>query len=405
MVELAKRMETMKRSADVIRKVFSSMTDPRMISFGGGAPAKEALPVEIVRDICNDLMVRGGLGEEALQYSDPQGIFELREVICRELLEPKGVAAQPSQVLVTTGGLETMNLICQIYINPGDVILVESPTFVHCVEIFEMFEAKCVAVETDDDGMVIDDVINKINAYHPKMIYVVPTFQNPTGKTLPADRREKLAQLASANDLIILEDDPYRDIRYSGQELPPIKSFDTTGHTILAGSFSKIFSPGCRLGYVVATEAVTKLFYQVQTATISHTSTLTQMICAQFFKRGYYPAHHESICSLYKERRDILIDCIDRYFPEGTKHTFPDGGLFVWVEVPDVIDTTDLLPEANRRLVSYVPGEGFYSEGGGKGRHAMRVSFSGVTPRNICKGMKILGELLQEKVKEAQSIH
>lgn len=398
MTAYAERIETMKGSATVIRKLFNAMTDPETISFGGGAPAKEALPVDIVREITNEVMRVDSRGVTALQYGDPLGLKDLREVVCDYLLKPKGVECEPDQVLITTGGLETMNLICQIFINPGDVILVESPTFVHCVEIFEMFQAKCVAVETDDQGMVIADVEKKIQELHPKMIYVVPTFQNPTGKTLPTDRRQALAELGSKYDVIVLEDDPYRDIRYSGVDLPPIKTFDKTGHTVLANSFSKIFSPGSRLGYVLATKELIDLFYQIQTATVSVTSTLSQVICAEFFKRGYYPDHHKMICDLYRVRRDTMMDCFDRYFPASVKHTFPDGGMFTWVTCPECVNTTELLQEAAEHKVAYVAGEGFYTEGGGKGSNCMRMSFTGVTPENIEVGMERLGKLVASKL-------
>jgi len=397
MPEFAQRMGTMAKSAAVIRNLFSSMTDPSVISFGGGAPAKEALPIDALREICSDVMTADKLGPTMLQYGDPQGYRPLREAVCKYLLEPKNIVCNPEQLLITTGGLETMNLICQMYINPGDVILVESPTFVHCVEIFEMFQARCVSVVCDENGMVMDDVERKIREYHPKMIYVVPTFQNPTGKTLPEERRKKLAELGSEYDLIVLEDDPYRDIRYSGKELPPIKTFDQTGNTVLANSFSKIFSPGARLGYVLATPEMTRLFYQIQTATISHTSMLPQVLCAEFFNRGYYPDHLKKTCAIHRERRDKMMECLDKYFPAGTRHTFPDGGLFTWVELPGKIDTQALLPKALERKVAYIAGAGFYTDPG-MGANTMRMSFSAVSPERIELGMQRLGELLQEEM-------
>lgn len=332
----------------------------------------------------------------ALQYGDPHGLYDLRKVVCDQLMAPKGVKCSPEEVLITTGGLETMNLVCQIFIDPGDVILVESPTFVHAVEIFEMFQAKCIGVDTDEHGMIIEDVERKIQKYHPKMVYVVPTFQNPTGKTLPTVRRKKLAELGSKYDVIILEDDPYRDIRYSGVDLPPVKTFDQTGHTILANSFSKIFSPGVRLGYVVTTKKLIDLFYQVQTATISHTSMLPQVLCAEFFKRGYFPDHLKKICSMYRERRDTMMECFDRFFPKEVQHTFPDGGMFTWVTCPDSINTTEMLAEAQKRHVAYVAGEGFYTEGHGRGIHSMRMSFVSNPPEKIEEGMRRLGSLIDE---------
>jgi len=402
MSEFAQRMATMEKSAKVIRNLFGAMNDPEIISFGGGAPAKEALPIDIVRKITNEVMRMDKRGVEALQYGPVMGLTDLREVVVKDLLAPKGIKGSVDNVLITSGGLEAMNLLCQLYIEPGDVILVESPTFVQSVEIFEMFQAKCVAVNMDDNGMVPEDLEAKINKYKPKMVYVIPTFQNPTGRTLSLDRRQKIAELGSKYDVIILEDDPYRDIRYSGSDLLPIKTFDKTGNVVLANSFSKIFSPGSRLGYILANDYITAKLFDAKTATNSHTSMLPQVICAEFFKRGYYPAHHKMICDLYRERRDVMIECIDKFFPEGTRRTIPDGGLFTWAELPGDINTTELLIEATSNpqvKVAYVAGEGFFTEGGGMGNNCMRVSFGGVAPEKIRIGIKKLGDLICSKLK------
>lgn len=398
MPEFAQRMQDMEKTAVIIRKLFNAMSDPETISFGGGAPAHEGLPIEQVQEICPEVIARDKRGVEALQYGTVLGVKDLREAVVNQLLKPKGVNADIDEILIVNGGLETMNLLCQVYINPGDVILVESPTFVHCVEIFEMFQAKCIAVECDEFGMVPEDVEKKIKEYHPKFVYVIPTFQNPTGKTLPADRRERLAQLGSRYDVIILEDDPYQELRYSGEPLPPIKSFDKTGHTIYANSFSKIFSPGSRLGFVHATKEIIMKLFDAKTATNSHTSSLAQVVCAEFFNRGYFAEHLKEVCAIHKERRDVMMSCIDRYFPEGTKKVFPDGGLFTWVELPGGLDTEELLKEANEQNVHYIAGAGFFVEGGGKGSNCMRISFGNVTPEKIEIGMKRLGELFCSKL-------
>jgi len=401
MSKFAQRMTTMEKSATVIKKLFEAMNDPKIISFGGGAPAKEALPVDIVREITNDIMRIDKRGVEALQYGGVMGVPDLREVIVNDLLAPKGVKGNVDNIFIINGGLEAMNLLCQLYIDPGDVILVESPTFIHSVEIFEMFQARCIAVDMDDKGMVTEDLEAKIIKYKPKMVYVIPTFQNPSGRTLSLDRRQKVAELGSKYDVIILEDDPYRDIRYSGSDLLPIKAFDETGHTILANSFSKIFSPGSRLGYILANDEVTAKLFNAKTATNSHTSMLPQIICAEFFKRGYYPAHHKMICDLYRERRDIMIECIDKFFPKGTKRTFPDGGLFTWAELPGGINTTELLVEASTNpdvKVAYVAGEAFFTEGGGMGNNCMRISFGSVAPEKIRIGTERLGNLICSKL-------
>lgn len=399
MPKFAKRMDDMAEAAGVIRSLFGSMTDPEIISFGGGAPAAEALPIEIVKEITQDIMTRESRGVEALQYGAVMGAMDLREVIVDQLLKPKGVDASVEEIMIITGGIESINLLSQLYLEPGDIVLVESPTFVQAVEIFRMFQAECIGVEMDENGMVPEDLEAKIKRYNPKMIYVIPTFQNPTGITLSMERRKKIAELGSQYDVIILEDDPYRDIRYSGEELKPIKSFDKTGHTVLANSFSKIFSPGSRLGYIQADRRIMDKLYDAKTATNSHTSMLPQIICAEFFKRGYYENHHKMICDLYRERRDTMLRCIDTYLPEGTQRVFPDGGLFSWVELPFEIDTTQLLEESvDRFKVAFVAGEGFFVENKAKGKRCMRLSFGSVPSEKIEEGMKRLGKLIAEKI-------
>jgi 2-aminoadipate transaminase len=401
MPHFAERMKTMEKSARIIRNLFGAMGDPGLISFSGGAPAKEALPIDIVREIAEDVLRSEKRGVEALQYGSVQGLPDLREVVVRELLAPKGIDAKAENILITSGGLEGINLLCQLFIDPGDVILVESPTFVHCVEIFEMFQAKCISVAMDENGMIPEDLEEKIRRYDPKVVYVIPTFHNPTGRTLSLERRKKIAEMGSRYDVVILEDDPYRDIRYSGEDLKPIKAFDETGNTVLANSFSKIFSPGSRLGYVLASDPVIEKLLDAKSATNSHTSMLPQVICAEFFKRGHYPAHHRMICDLYRTRRDAMLESIDLFFPAGTKRTFPDGGLFTWVELPGRIDTTELLADATSNpdvKVAYVAGEGFFIEGGGMGKNCMRLSFGAVPPEKIRIGAERLGKFLRSRV-------
>ena len=397
MVPFAKRMDYMAGSAEVIKNLFKAMGDPETISFGGGAPARETLPAKQLAQICSELFSSEEYGARMLQYGHPEGEKELREVVAEYLLRPKGVMAQPDEIMIVNGGLETMNLLCQVFIDPGDVILVEEPTFVHCVEIFEMFEARCIAVRTDDDGIDPEDVELKIKQYNPKFVYVIPTFQNPSGRTLTLERRKKLAELGTKYDVIILEDDPYRDIRFEGEALPPIKSFDSSGNTVLANSFSKIFSAGARLGYVHAAPEILEKMYNAKTATNSQTNTTLQLICAEFFRRGLFEEHLQKTRELYLERRDVMLQCIDRFFPEGTKRTTPQGGLFTWVELPEGYDTTELLKKAADYKVAFVAGEAFFTDKGGKGKNCMRLSFGNVPPEKIRTGMERLGRLINEQ--------
>lgn len=396
MSKYARRMSTMAASAEVVKGLFNVPNDPEIISLGLGAPAREALPVDILREISADILRTDSRGVEALQYGATPGVRDLQEVIVEHLLEPKGVKTSPDRIVVTVGGMETLTLTCELFIDPGDIILVEKPTFVQAIETFEMFEARCIGVEMDDGGIDPDDLVDKIVRYKPKMIYVIPTFQNPSGRTLSLERRKRLAEIAAEYDVLILEDDPYRDIRFSGEDLPPIKAFDTTGHVILGNSFSKIFSAGSRLGYMVANSGeMMEALKNAKSALNSHTSSLNQILCAEFFKRGYFPAHHDMICRLYRERRDVMMECLKKYFPAETRFTYPDGGLFTWAQLPGGLNTTLLRDEAITRpgvKVAYVAGEKFFpADGSEPVTNCMRLSFGSVPPDKIREAVERLG--------------
>ena len=398
MTKFAERMAYMQETSDVIRYLFESMTDPETISFGGGAPAKEALPVEIVHKMASQVLTRDQRGGQALQYGNPMGIPDLRQAVIDRLLGPKGFKAGLENVIIVGGGIESLYLTCQLYLEPGDVILVESPTFVHAVQTFKMFQARCIACETDDDGLVLEDVEAKIKQYAPKMAYVIPTFQNPSGRTFSLERRQALAELGSQHDIVILEDDPYCELRYSGKALPPIKYFDESGNTVYVNSFSKIFSPGSRLGYVFADEAIIRKAYEAKVATNSHTNVVTQILCAEFFNQGYFEPHLKRFCDIHRERRDVMMDCIKTMLPAEVKYVYPEGGLFTWVELPEGIDTTAMLNEAIAQKVAYMPGREFFVEDHPSRDHSMRISFGGVGPERIRVGMERLAKVIKAKL-------
>jgi 2-aminoadipate transaminase len=402
MAKFARRVAFMQDTADVVRYLFESMTDPATISFGGGAPAREALPVEIVHEIASDVLTREKRGVQALQYGNPMGLPDLRQAVIDRLLAPRGLNARLENIIIVAGGIESLNLACQLYLEPGDVVLVESPTFVHAVQVFQMFEASCIACETDDHGLVIEAVEARIKEYHPKMVYVIPTFQNPSGRTLCLERRKALAALGSRYDVVILEDDPYCEMRYDGEAIPPVKSFDQTGNTVHVNSFSKIFSPGSRLGYVFADEAIIRRLYEAKVATNSHTNMVTQILCAEFFNRGLFEPHLKRICEIHRERRDVMLDCIRTMLPDDTRYVHPDGGLFTWVELPEQIDTTAMLGEAVAQKVAYMPGKEFFVQGQPIRRNCMRVSFGAVTPENIRIGMERLAAVVDSSFKAVQ---
>jgi len=401
MTAFAKRIFDMEGEVKKLMALTDGLISPTIISFGGGAPAKEAYPFEQIREICNDIFRPDARGYSTVAYGSQIGNLELREAVRDYLLKPRGLDAKVENIMITAGGIQPLNFMCALYLDPGDTILVETPTFVHADMIFKMFQANIVPCAMDDNGLVMEDVEEKIKKYNPKFIYTIPTFHNPTGVTLSQDRREKLAQLANQYDVMVLEDDPYREIRYSGEELIPIKTFDQKDNVIFSGSFSKIFSPGSRLGFLVASDEQIKKFCNIKLGTDTCTNTMTQAIAAEFFKRGYYPQHLENLKALYRSRRDAMVKALDAYFPAGTKHTYPDGGYYIWAELPEGLDATALAREIGEKLnICYGNGTIFYSEGNpeGAGKQCMRLNFSGQTEESIENNFKLLGDFFKEKL-------
>lgn len=401
MTQYAKRISVMEEENRKLASLAGSLTATDVVSFGAGAPAVEAYPFDILREISQEVFQNTPLGIEAVKYGSTYGTDAMRAVVKDLLLAPAGLHVEKENIMITAGGIEPMNFLCQLFINPGDVILVEAPTFVHATTIFKMFEAQIVSCSMDDNGLVIEEVEEKIKKYKPKMVYTVPTFHNPTGITLNLERRKALAELGSKYDVIILEDDPYREIRYSGEALPYIKSFDKDGHTVLANSFSKIFSPGARLGYVVADKEIIKQLDAIKLGTDTCTNGFAQAICSEFFRQGYYPQHLENLRNLYRSRRDVMLESLDKYFPAGTKHTMPDGGYYVWVELPEPLDALALSGEIREALhICYGIGAAFFSEGTkeGQGNRFMRLNFTGLDEKTIQDKLKELGEYFQSKM-------
>jgi len=388
----------MRDAADVVRVLFESVTDPGTITFGAGAPAKEALPVDEVAEISRDILSREGKGYQMLQYGNPMGLPALRQVVVDHLLNPRGLKAEYENIIISGGGMESLSMACHLYLDPGDVVLIESPTFVQTIETFQIFQARCLAVETDDGGFVIEALEDNIKKHRPKIIYVIPTFQNPSGRTTSLERRRAISELASRYDVMVLEDDPYCELRYNGQALPSIKSFDQTGHVIYANSFSKIFSPGCRLGYVYAEKEIVDRMYDVKTAVNSMTNVFTQVICAEFFNRGLYPDHLKRICGIHRERRDALMNSLKLHMPADVKWVYPDGGLFSWLQLPEGLSSTRLLPEIMAAGVTYLPGKQFFAEGQPILDNCMRLSFGQIPPETIDQGVKIMAQVIKSKL-------
>ncbi|HWK22086.1 MAG TPA: PLP-dependent aminotransferase family protein [Ureibacillus sp.] len=396
MYKFAKRMGEVSSSA--VREIFKAMADPEMISFGGGSPANESFPIPEIKEITDEILSKKG--PQILQYGITEGWAPLKEAYLKHIAHPKGIKGAPENVIITTGASQGIHLLADAFLDPGDVVLVESPTFLGVFSTFNKYFVKCIPVAMDEHGLIMEDLEAKIKEHNPKMLYTIPTFQNPTGRTLPLDRRQKVAELASQYNMIVLEDDPYCDLRYKGEALPAIKTFDETGHVVLLNSFAKIISPGLRVGTVLAEVDIIKTLTVAKQGADTHTANLTQAICAEFLERGLLPDHLKKINAMYAEKLDAMISSIEKYFPKGTKYTTPEGGLFIWVELPGNPDVLALFEQATSEIkVAFVPGIHF-CKNPDDGIHHLRLNFSSSTPEKIEEGIKKLGELFTRDLEE-----
>ena len=388
--QFASRYEGVTGSA--IRAIFSLLKDPQIISFAGGNPSPLTFPSAELAKIAEELVARRGAS--VLQYGGTDGTAELKDVVA-ELLRAEGFAPKPEELIILSGSSQGIDLMAKAMINPGDVALVESPTFLGAIQTFRLMEAEIVEVEMDEHGIIMDDLKAKLAQYAPKFLYTIPTFQNPSGRTLPAARREQMVSLCRAAGTLILEDDPYGALRYAGDPQPSIKSFDTDGIVVKLMSFSKTISPGLRVGAAYGHADIIKKFNLGKQGQDVHTSNLNQDMVAEYIRRGLFPGHVRENCALYTGKLDLMYDLAKAHFPEGTRLVKPQGGMFLWAELPAGLDATALFEEAVARKVAYVPGTHFYAGGG---RHnTMRLNFTMVDNARIEQGMEILGKLLCEK--------
>ncbi len=388
-VRFAHRFDNVSGSA--IREIFKIIAQPGMISFAGGNPSLNALPDRLVSDLAVDVLAQNG--KAILQYGATEGyapFLESLHAYVADMLKCKIPA-----VLPVTGSTQAMDLLCKAMIDPGDTILVENPSFLGNLQCMKLYQANLVPVESDGDGLLPDDLEAKIRQYHPKMLYTIPTFQNPTGKTLPEDRRKRIAELANEYHMVVAEDDPYRDLRYTGTPLPSIKSFDTDGWVVFLGSFSKIISPGLRVGFMAGDPSIIRKCTVGKQSTDVHTANLNQAVVDQFIRRGLLPGHIASICAEYGKKMKLMLDQLSA-FPGGVSYTKPEGGLFIWAELPENISALDMLTKAIDKKVAFVPGTHFCVGGGHE--NTIRLNFSNSTEDQIITGMGILKDLIAETI-------
>jgi 2-aminoadipate transaminase len=385
----AYRTTAVKSSA--IRELLKLTQRPEVISFGGGLPAPDVFPVERFQDACQSILATRGA--QALQYSTTEGYLPLREMIALNL-NRYGILATPDNVMLTSGSQQALDLIAKLLINRGDRILVEAPTYLGALQAFNVFGAEYVTVPTDNDGIRTDQLEEALRS-GPKFMYVLPNFQNPSGVTLSLHRREELVYLADKYGVPIVEDDPYGQLRYEGQHLPPLVVLDrenlrrdngyTLGNVIYLSTFSKTLAPGLRLGWIVAPCEVIRKLVQLKQGADLHTSTFVQMVAYEVARDNFLEEHVKLIRQVYGERRDVMLQALDEYFPEEVTWTHPQGGLFLWVTLPPGSDCNELLQEAIKRDVAFVPGDCFFP--GEEGKRHLRLNFSNATLDQIREGV------------------
>ncbi len=380
---------------DAVGTILKAAADPQIISFAGGLPAPELFPVKEMKKAVDRVFAKHG--QEAMQYGAAKGVTALRKLIQKHVKDKEDVDAELENVLVTTGSEQVLDLVGKAFVDPGDTVLVEQPTYLCALDVFKTYGANFAGVEMDEQGMKMDALEEALKS-HPntKLIYTVPNFQNPTGRTMALERRKQLAELAAKYDVYVLEDNPYGEIRFAGQHVPAVKSFDQTGHVFYMSTFSKTLAPGFRLGWLVADEdVVNKLTVLKQSADL-HTDNLAQYAVVEFLQNNDLDAHVKEISDLYGKRKQLMVDGIKKYFPAGVKYTDPEGGMFLWVEVPGVDDTVALFKECLKHNVAFVPGDPFFAGAAQPG--TFRLNYSNAQEDKITAGMKQLGAALQDAV-------
>lgn len=388
----ADRVKPMKGSA--IREMFKRMADPEIISLAGGNPAAELFPGDELSKIAGKILMTNPTG--ALQYGTTDGVPAMKECA---ISRAKKVDAykDTDAAIIMTGANQGIDLTTKALINKGDKIIVESPSFIGSLNAFRTYEAELVGVPVEDDGMNMDALEEALkNNSCVKMIYTIPTFQNPTGVTMSLEKRQRLIELANKYDVLVLEDNPYGDLRFSGSDVATLKSLDTQGRVIYAGSFSKILSPGMRLGYIIADEElITKIEILKQVNDV-HTPVLTQLMCVEFMKKYNIDSYIAKNRELYGKKCKVMLESMEKYFPQGkVKWTVPDGGIFLWCECLGIEDISPVVDKALEKKVAIVPGSNFAVDMKAPS-NKFRLNYSSATPEKIEEGIKRLGEALHE---------
>jgi len=373
-----------------IRTMLKGSSQPGVINFAGGLPAPELFPVEELKQVCNRVLDEHG--KLSLQYSLSSGVQLLRELLA-ERMSTGGYECTPDEIQITSGAQQALDIVGRIFIEPGSVVLTEEPTYLGAIQAFTFYQVRFASVKTDSDGMLPDDLEKKIKQHNPTFIYVVPDFQNPAGYSWSDERREALVDLAKKYDIPVVDDNPYSELRFTGEKPKSLKAMGRE-HIIKLGTFSKLISPGLRIGWIVADPEIAALCERMKQAADLHTNTFTQYVIYEFSKDGGLDRHIERIKAAYSKRRDTMIEALRANFNDGTAWTEPEGGLFLWIKLPEGKSANDLLPKAMENKVAYVPGMYFFSEV--PDDTTMRINFCNATEENIVEGVRRLAKVFGE---------
>lgn len=405
MIDLSKNLSIMSRRtrSSVIREALKLTNQPGIISFAGGLPDPSLFPNELVVDIVADISKK--CNNRDLQYGSTEGMPELKEELIKLLENDEGIKVGPENILITTASQQGLDMVGRLFIDASDPILVELPSYIGGLQVFKGCGANIIGVKCDDDGILIDQLEKKLKKLHQdqehyKFIYVVPDFQNPSGNTLTQERRKQLVELSDKYNVLIIEDSPYRQVRFEGQAPDMIYKLDNTNNVISLFTFSKTFAPGLRIGYMVAHEDIIKKMVTLKQSLDLCTSSINQLIVAEYLKRGHFHSHIDKIVNVYKQKKDIMLNALEEYMPKdaGITWTKPEGGLFLWLRLPEHISADDLFLEAINQKVAYIVGSAFHCDG--SGHNTMRLNFSYPSEDQIHEGIKRLGDV----VKNALSI-
>ncbi|HSI67441.1 MAG TPA: PLP-dependent aminotransferase family protein [Planococcus sp. (in: firmicutes)] len=383
-----------------MRTILTASSQPHLISFAGGLPAPELFPIDALKTACDAVLTQDG--PVSLQYSPTEGFAPLRQKTL-ERMDAIGIQANMDQVIITSGSQQAIDLTGRLFLEEGDTVICESPTYLAALNVFNLCNANIVDVEMDEHGMKTDVLEQRLQE-NPgtKFIYTIPDFQNPTGRTLSLERRKRMLELAKQYDVLILEDNPYGAIRFSGEPIPPIKQFDLEGRVIYMSSFSKIFAPGLRLGWICADEAIIEKYMGLKESADMHSDGFAQRITCKYMELNDIDAHIETINEVYHARCNTMLDCIDQFFPNSVSYVKPEGGLFIWVDLPDTVNARKVSVACVENGVAVLPGDAFFASGPTK--NALRLNFSNASEDRILEGMKRIGEVLHQEIQTQTAV-